>query len=87
MGLVYHAVDTAVATRSTALYTNKQRWNLTFSFDNVVNGILCLLNMWIHRFLLNINPQHVRTKVAVRAIFLVPWIYYSLYNRMYTMLC
>ena len=87
MGVVYYAVDTAVATRSTALYTNKQRLNLTFSFDNVVNGILSLLNLWIHRFSLNINPQHVRTKVAVRAIFLVPWIYYSLYNRMYTMLC
>ena len=86
MGLVYYAVDTAVATRSTALYTNKQRWNLTFSFDNVVNGILCLLNMWIHRFLLNINPQHVRTKAVVSTILLVPRIYSSMYNRMYMLL-
>jgi len=42
--------------------------------------------MWIHRFSLNINPQHVRTKVAVRAIFLVPWIDSSLHNRMYMLL-
>ena len=42
--------------------------------------------MWIHRFLLNINPQHVGAKVVFRAIFLVPWIYYPLHNRMY-MLC
>jgi len=42
MGLVYHAVDTALATRATALYTNEQRWNLVFSFENVVNRILCL---------------------------------------------
>ena len=50
MGLVYHAEDTAFATRSTALYTNEQRRNLTFSFETFVNRMLCLQNMWIHRF-------------------------------------
>ena len=39
--------------------------------------------MWIHRFTLNLNPQHVGTKVVVRTIFLLPRIYCSLYNRVY----